>query len=205
MLQVLSETDPMNRARLQAFHQELERQGWVEGKTLRIDYRWAAGQLDRLNALARELVELRPDVIVSGGSSVAASALLRETTSIPIIFVQVPDPVTLGLVKSLARPGGNITGFTNYDFSVAGKWVELVKDLDPYITKVIFIAHPQSSTAIASFVSAFEEAGRALGITPSVNYVDDVPALERTMTGLSKEGRVGLVVGTGFFSSPTAR
>jgi putative tryptophan/tyrosine transport system substrate-binding protein len=149
--------------------------------------------------LAKELVELQPDLIVSGGSSVAVTALVRQTASIPIVFVQVPDPVELGLVASLARPGGNVTGFTNHDFSISGKWVELLKDMAPEIKNVVFMAHPQSSTAMTRFIPAFEEAGRAIGVKATVTHVGDVAAMENHLNALRKETRVGLIVGTGFF------
>src|SRR5262249_32025394 len=122
-----AESDLDDQARVQAFRARLRQLGWIDGDNVRVDYRWTAGVLDRFRTAAEELVALKPDVILAD-TTPSVVALLRETRTIPIVFVGVTDPVAQGLVASLARPGGNLTGFTNYEFSMGGKWLGLLKD-----------------------------------------------------------------------------
>jgi ABC-type uncharacterized transport system substrate-binding protein len=129
------ETDAENQARLKALVEALQQLGWTDGRDIRIDIRWAGGSLERVQEIVAEFVALRPDVIVSSGS-VATAAMKRATSSIPVVFVLVNEPDTQGFVASLARPGGNITGFTNMDFGVIGKSVELLKTMVPALTQI---------------------------------------------------------------------
>jgi ABC-type uncharacterized transport system substrate-binding protein len=126
MLQPLAVNDPEAQLRVSTFRQRLEELGWTDGYNVRIDYRWASGDAARIRALAAELVSLKPDAIL-GASTPVVTALRAETSAIPIVFVQVIDPVAAGFVTSLARPGGNLTGITNFEFTVGGKWLETLK------------------------------------------------------------------------------
>src|SRR5262249_59164747 len=135
----LAENDAEARARVIAFREELRKQGWAEGRNVQIDFRWAVGDDERVRAFAKELVELQPDVLVAH-STPATAALLHQTHAIPIVFVQVVDPVGSGFVQSFARPGGNATGFTNHDqATLGGKWLELLKQVAPRVTRLMLI------------------------------------------------------------------
>jgi len=129
------ENDPRAQSLLSTFKQELAALGWIEDRNLRIDHRWAAGDVNRADAFAKELVALRPNVILSNTTPVTA-ALHRETKTIPLVFVVVSDPVGSGFVESLSRPGGNVTGFVNLEASLVEKWLELLKEIAPGVTRV---------------------------------------------------------------------
>jgi len=126
VLMPLAESDPEGRARIAAFGEGLEKLGWTEGREVQIEYRWTAGDPDRARAYAAELVRLKPDVIFAATAS-SLAALQRETRSVPIVFAQVSDPVGGGFVASLARPGGNLTGFAQFEYAICAKWLELLK------------------------------------------------------------------------------
>src|SRR5437870_10278587 len=132
VLMTLAADDPQSPLRLAAFHQGLQQLGWTVGRNVQIDYRWGAGDADRIRKFATELVALAPDVILSTGSP-SAAAFQQVTRTVPIVFVTVVDPVGSGFVDSLARPGGNITGFSLYEYSISGKWLELLKEIAPGI------------------------------------------------------------------------
>jgi putative ABC transport system substrate-binding protein len=127
--------DPEGKARNAAFERRLQELGWTDGRNVRIDYRWGAGDVDRIRRYAAELVSLSPDVILTVGSA-TAGPLLQATRTVPIVFVQAPDPVGAGFVDSLARPGGNVTGFTLFEYGMSGKWLELLKEIAPGVTRV---------------------------------------------------------------------
>src|SRR5262245_5684522 len=130
--------DAEGQARLAAFHQGLQQLGWTVGRNVQIDYRWGAGNADRIRKFAAELVALAPDVILSAGSP-SVAALQQTTDTVPVVFVTVVDPVSSGFVDSLARPGGNITGFAVYDYSIGGKWLELLKEIAPGMRRAAVI------------------------------------------------------------------
>jgi putative ABC transport system substrate-binding protein len=133
---------------LAAFTKALQEFGWTEGRNLRIDYRWAAADVDRIHAFAKELVGLQPDLIL-GQTTPVVAALRRETTTIPIVFVVVSDPVGSGFVASLPRPGGNITGFINIESSLSGKWIEMLKDIVPRVTRAALMFNPETAPYFA--------------------------------------------------------
>jgi putative tryptophan/tyrosine transport system substrate-binding protein len=146
LLMLVAEIDPQAQAELTAFATELRHLGWTEGQNIRIDQRWANGDVSRLRALAAELVELKPDLLVVQGS--AALAALQETTrTLPIVFADVTDPVGQGFVESLARPGGNTTGFAMFELSMGEKWLDLLKTLAPSTEHVAILSNPVTSTA----------------------------------------------------------
>jgi putative ABC transport system substrate-binding protein len=147
-----AENDPEGRNRIDAFRQGLEKLGWTPGKNLRIEARWAGGDLERLKAQAAELVHLKPDVLLAGATT-SLVALQQATRDIPIVFAQVTDPVGAGFVASLARPGGNITGFTQHEFAIGVKWLELLKELAPRVKRVAVI-HQVDNPASAGYLTS---------------------------------------------------
>jgi putative tryptophan/tyrosine transport system substrate-binding protein len=146
VLMLFAQADRQAHAEYAAFTTELQRMGWTEGQNIRIDQRWASGDVSRLQALATELVDLKPDLVVAQGSA-ALAALQHATRTLPIIFADVTDPVGQGFVESLARPGGNTTGFAMFELSMGEKWLDLLKKLRPSIKQVAVLSNPATSTA----------------------------------------------------------
>jgi len=146
ILMLFAQADRQAHADYAAFTTELQRMGWTEGQNIRIDQRWASGDVNRLQALAAELVDLKPNLVVVQGSA-ALAALKHATRTLPIIFAEVTDPVGQGFVESLARPGGNTTGFAMFELSMGGKWLDLLKKLRPSIKQVAVLSNPATSTA----------------------------------------------------------
>jgi putative ABC transport system substrate-binding protein len=192
---LVGETDPQAHAELAAFTTELQRLGWTEGQTVRIDYRWADGDVSRLRALAAQLVELRPDLVVAQGS--AALAASRQTTqTLPIVFADVTDPVGQGFVESLARPGGNVTGFAMFEFSMGGKWLDLLKKLVPSTKRVAVLFNPPTPAAPFGklYFQSIAAAAPRFGIEPFSMEIDDEPDVERRPSDLAREPNSGLIV-----------
>src|SRR5215813_11050412 len=146
VLMSTGERDPETQLRVGAFREGLQKLGWAEGRNLRIEYRWGGGSVERTRAYAAELVALKPDVILGAPTS-AAVALHRETRTIPVVFAQVPDPIGVGLVESLSRPGGNMTGFAVFEYAIALKWLELLKQIAPQVTRVAILYDPEQPTS----------------------------------------------------------
>jgi putative ABC transport system substrate-binding protein len=169
--------------------------GWRDGRNFQIDYRWAAGDPERLAAFAKDLTALNPDVIFAVTTPAVAS-LLRETHSLPIVFAQVSDPVGSGFVASLARPSGNITGFTNInvDASMGGKWLELVMQIAPAVKRVIMIYNPPTAPFANYYLRPFEAAGAAHGVQARAAAVDSDADIENALASLAREPGGGLVV-----------
>jgi putative ABC transport system substrate-binding protein len=186
-----SETDPEGQTRVAALREALQELGWTEGRNLKIDYRWAASGLGLERAYAAELVASKPDVIFAAPSSVLA-AVQRETRTIPVVFAQVADPVAAGFVASLARPGGNITGFALFEFSIGAKWLELLKQIAPSVTRVAVIYDPVTPNA-AGFVPMIEAAGRASGVDAFVHSVRDTADIERVIEAFATKPNGGLI------------
>jgi putative tryptophan/tyrosine transport system substrate-binding protein len=179
------EHDMQSRAWIAAFQQGLKELGWIEGRNLRIDYRWPAGDLDRARMNANELVALQPDAILAGNTP-SVIALLRETRTIPIVFTNVSDPVGSGLIASLARPGGNVTGLTAFASSLGGKWLQLLKELVPGTERVAVIFNPDTAPFYPSYVSSIEAAAPAFLVRPISGPVRD----DRDIEGvISTQGR----------------
>ena len=150
MLMTQAEDDPSGQARIKAFLQALEQLGWSSGRNLRIEYRWSAGDPDRIRKDAADLVAHAPDVVLTNGAA-GVAPLLQDTRNIPIVFVLVADPVGAGFVDSLARPGRNATGFTALEYSFGGKWVELLKEIAPGVARVAIVRDPAISAGIGLF------------------------------------------------------
>jgi putative ABC transport system substrate-binding protein len=148
LLNILAEDDPESRLRIAAFKKSLQELCWTDG-SIRIEARWAGGDVERLRKHAKELVALGPDVILTSGS-VTVRPLQQATRTIPIVFVQAVDPVGSGYVESMSRPGGNTTGFTQFEYSLSGKWLELLKQIAPQVTRVAVVRDPVNGSGIAS-------------------------------------------------------
>ena len=196
VLSALAEDDPESVARRPAFEQALKALGWTNGSNLRVDYRWgAADDPDRARKYAAELVALAPDVILMSGTSVVAP-LMQATRTIPIVFVQVVDPVGAGFVESLARPGGNITGFTQFEYSLAAKWVELLKQIAPQVTRAAVIRDPRLGFGIGQF-AVVQAIAPSLGMELSPINAPDVSEIERGIAAFARFPNGGLVVTIG--------
>jgi len=180
------ENDPFTRRIVSAFAQALAGFGWIEGKNIRVDYRYAAGDLTRYKSYAAELVGLMPDAILASPGTVVA-ALREQTRTIPIIFVLVPDPVGLGIVQSLARPGGNITGFSSFDAPLMGKWLELLKEVAPSLTRVAVLFNPDTNIVAAMANRAIEAAAPSFGMTVTLAPVRDDSAIEAAVAAQAGE------------------
>jgi putative ABC transport system substrate-binding protein len=188
----LAVDDPEAQARSTAFSQELEQLGWTEGRNLRIDSRWGAGDADRVRKDAAELAALAPNVILANGSA-AVAALQQATRMVPIVFVAVIDPVGAGFVESMARPGGNATGFTNYEYGVSGKWLELLKEIAPRLARVAVIRDP-SIAAGGGQLGALQAVAPLLGVELSPIGVRDAGEIERGVTVFARGPNDGLIV-----------
>jgi ABC-type uncharacterized transport system substrate-binding protein len=186
--------DPEAQTSLTAFKQALQQLGWSEGRNLQIDFRGAAGDPERMQAFAKELVAFKPHVILTRSTPVTA-ALLKQTRTIPIVFTVVSDPVGEHFVESLARPGGNATGFTNVEFSLTGKWLELLKEVAPGIKRVAFIFNPKLAPGGGSYYTRLIEASApTFAVTPTVAPVHDAAEIERAIGEFVREPNGGLVV-----------
>lgn len=187
-----AESDPQAGPFLAAFNEGLRQLGWIDGNNIKIEVRWAASDLGRVTALAKELVGLQPDLIVGQATPVAA-ALQRETKSIPIVFVVVSDPVGSGFVSSLSRPGGNLTGFVNLEASMAGKWIELLKQVAPAITRTAVIFNPDTAPH-AYYESAIIPAARSQSVEPVEMPVRSVAEIDRGLEDFDRSSNGSIVI-----------
>jgi putative ABC transport system substrate-binding protein len=192
VLNAFPENDPVNRASVTAFAGALEQLGWVEGKNIRIDHRFAAGDPTLFKTYAAELVGLSPDAILASNTP-AVAALRQQTHTIPIVFVRVADPVGQGFVESLARPGGNITGFSVYDAPLMGKWVQLLKEVAPGVTRVAVIFNSGTAPYAALLNRGIEAAAPSLGMTATFAPVHDDPGIEDAIAAQAREPGGGLI------------
>jgi putative tryptophan/tyrosine transport system substrate-binding protein len=184
--------DPYAQARNAAFLRALEQMGWTEGRNVRIDMRWGAADADRIRQYAAELVALAPDVILGTGSA-TLGPLLQATRSIPIVFVIVPDPVGAGFVDSLARPGGNATGFTLYEYSIGGKWLELLKEVAPGIMQALVLRDAAIATGLGQF-AAIQSIAPSVGVEVRPVNVRDAGEIERAIVAFARSSNGGLIV-----------
>jgi len=192
VLMNLAADDPESSARVTAFAQGLQQLGWTDGRNVRIETRWAAGDADRYRKSATELVALMPDVILATGTS-AVVPLQQATRTVPIVFVNVVDPVGAGLVASLARPGGNATGFTLYEYGMSGKWLELLKEIAPRVTRAAVLRDPARAPGIGQF-AAIQAVAPSLGVELSPVDVRDAGEIERAITAFARSPNNGLIV-----------
>jgi putative tryptophan/tyrosine transport system substrate-binding protein len=182
---------PEGQARLNAITQALQKLGWTDGDNVRIDVRWAADDVERFRKYSRELVEMNPDVIVASASQGVAE-LQRITKSVPIVFASVVDPVGAGYVASLARPGGNTTGFTAFEYSIGGKWLELLRQLAPRVTRVAVIRDPAIASGIGQF-AAIQSAASSSAVELSAIDPRDARELERALDTFGREPNGALI------------
>jgi putative tryptophan/tyrosine transport system substrate-binding protein len=195
--------DPEEQARLAGFLRGLQKLGWTDGRNVRIDYRWAAADADRSRTYAAELVALAPDVILSSGST-SVAALLQTTRTVPIVFVNVVDPIGAGYVARLARPGGNATGFTAFEYSLSGKWLELLKEIAPTLTRIAILRDPALASGIGQFAAIQAMAPSSFGVELSPIDVRDGGEIERDVAAFARESNGGLIV-TGSSSAAVHR
>ena len=175
-----------------AFQQAMQQLGWSDGRNVRIDVRWGANDIDRDRKYAAELVALAPDVILASGT-LSAAALQNVTHTLPIVFAQIADPVGAGLVDTLARPGGNTTGFMNFEYSLSGKWLELLKEIVPSLRRAAVLRDSGTPAGIGQF-SAIQGAAQSLRVEVSPVSIHDASEIERAVAALARSANVGLVV-----------
>jgi putative ABC transport system substrate-binding protein len=193
------ENNPLGKPRLSAFTQALADLGWTDGRNMRIDLRWGGGDNNRIRLLAQELVGLQPDIILTGGAP-ATAAFQRETRTIPIVFVNVPDPVASRIVARLDRPSGNATGFAILETSLGGKWLELLLEIVPGLKRAAIMFNPDLGTA-APYVASFETAARSLKVAPITAPVHSDVEIETAIIALRREPGGGLFVMPDAFTS----
>ena len=192
VLNTLSAEDAVAQARYGAFVQGLQQAGWTIGRNVQVDTRWGAGDADRLRNYAAELVALAPDAILAVGNA-AGAPLLQATRTLPIVFVIVPDPVGAGFVDSLAQPGGNATGFVAFEYGLSAKWLELLKEIAPRVTRVAVLR----DAALASgpgLYAAIQSMAPSLGVEVSPVNVRTAPEIERAIAGFARSANDGLIV-----------
>jgi putative ABC transport system substrate-binding protein len=194
VLMTVGENDAEGQARLNALRRGLNQLGWAEGKNLAIQYRWAGGDIGRLQSYAAELVGLAPDIIIAN-STPALAALHAATTNIPVVFVMVVDPVGLGYIASLSHPGGNITGFTYMEVSLIGKWLDLLKGIAPAITRTAFLFNPDTAPYFTSFLRSFESTAHPEVMEVTAAPVPTSGELEATIASLARVPGGSLIVG----------
>jgi putative tryptophan/tyrosine transport system substrate-binding protein len=186
------ENDPGPKREVSAFNQALANLGWTYGGNVRVDLRWAGGDINRVGALAQELIGLQPDIILAG-STPATAAVQRETQTIPIVFTNVSDPVASGLVARLGHPGGNITGFANYEASLGGKWLELLSEIAPGLKRVAIMFNPDTAP-VSAHMPSLETAARSLKVAPIIAPVHGDGEIETAIVALGRGPGGGLVV-----------
>jgi putative ABC transport system substrate-binding protein len=204
VLMAFAENDPAAQSQVAAFRGALAQLGWTEGRNLKIELRWGAGDADRISTFAKELVELRPDAVVTQTTAVTA-ALARETRTIPIVFAVVSDPIGSGLAASLAHPGGNITGFTTNEPTLGGKWLGLLKQIAPRTERVALLFNPATAVTPQHFISHIEAAASSLAVQVSVAPVHAKDDIEGVIAAQARNSGGGLIVmpDAFFFDVPT--
>ena len=191
----LAADDAESQARYTAFVQALAELGWTVGRNVRIDTRWGASDGDKIRKSAAELIELAPDVILANGASIV-DPLRRMTRSVPIVFVNVTDPVAAGIVESLARPGGNATGFTSFEYGISAKWLQLLKEIAPRVTRVGVLRDPTQGSG-TSQLAAIQAVAPSLGAELRPIDVRDASEIERAVTAFASAPNRGLIVTSG--------
>jgi putative tryptophan/tyrosine transport system substrate-binding protein len=192
MLMPYNANDPQGQTRNAAFLQGLQQLGWTVGQNVQIDYRWSGANLDDTRKHAADLVALAPDVIFTTGTAGLGPAL-QATRSIPIVFANVPDPVGSGFINSLARPGGNATGFTTFDYGIGAKWLELLKEVAPNVTRAGVIRDPTIASGLGSW-AAIQSASPATGIEVSPINMADADEIERAVAAFAQAPNGGLIL-----------
>ncbi len=195
-----AESDPAVQSWLGAFRGTLAKLGWTEGSNLRIEVRWAGDDPDRMKTFAKELVDLRPDAILSVTTPVTG-ALIRETQTIPIVIVTVADPISSGFVANLGRPGGNLTGFALYEPSMGGKWLELLKQIAPGVTRVALLFNPATTVPVKFYMSSIEAAASSFAVQANTAPVHAKDEIEGVIATLAGNPGAGLIVMPDLFNT----
>ena len=193
VLTTAAENDATEQRRQAAFRRRFDELGWRAGRNIQIDYRWAANNADRLRIFAKELVELKPDLIFAE-TTPATAAVLGETRTIPIVFVVVSDPVGSGFVTSLNRPGGNVTGFMNMEPTLAGKWLGLLKEIAPHVTRVALLFNPATAPFTEQYLNPFKAAAASLAVEAIAAPVQQLSQLEPVAADRAREPNGGLIM-----------
>jgi ABC-type uncharacterized transport system substrate-binding protein len=194
------EADTEGSARLVAFLQRMRELGWSDGHNLTLESRWSGADIDRMRTFAREIVVQQPDLIVAVGTP-ATSAVMRETSAIPIVFTQVSDPVGGGLVTNLARPGGNVTGFTLFEFSIGSKWLQTIKEIAPNVTRVAVLFNPTTAPYAPLYLRSVEDGTSSFAVDFSTLPLQDVVELEPTIKTFAATPNSALLVLTDTFTT----
>jgi putative tryptophan/tyrosine transport system substrate-binding protein len=193
MLNGLAANDPEAQARVTAFQQGLKDLGWTVGRDLHVDLRWSTGDIAEMQTFAKELADLKPELIV-GMTTPAVAALVEETKTIPIVFAGIVDPVGRGFISNMARPGGNITGILNFEFSMGGKWLETLKQIAPLVRRVAVLFNQETAPFAASFVRVIEGSAESFAVEPIAASVRDAAQLERAIIDFAAKPDGGLIV-----------
>jgi putative ABC transport system substrate-binding protein len=202
VLMNLTAADPEGQARLAAFLQALQRSGWTDSHNVRIETRWSAGDPDRARTYAAELVTLTPDVILADGGT-TVGPLLKATRTVPIVFVNVTDPVGGGYVESLARPDGNASGFTLFEYAISAKWLELLKEMSPRVTRVAVLRNPALISG-GGQLGAIQTAAPSFGVELRPVDVRDRSEIERAVAAFARSSNGGLIVTANTFARGAA-
>jgi putative tryptophan/tyrosine transport system substrate-binding protein len=193
VLMAYAEDDPEGQALVAAFREALQKLGWTKSRNIRIETRWAAADVELMQRFAREIVELRPDLVLTQNTPTTA-AMLQQTRSIPIIFATGSDPVGSGFVASFAQPGGNVTGFIDMEASLASKWLGLLKEIAPRVTRVAFLFNPVTAPFAEFYLKPFKAAASSLAIEAIAAPVHDTSSLESVIASQAREPGSGLIV-----------
>jgi putative tryptophan/tyrosine transport system substrate-binding protein len=189
VLMAFDENDPEAKVYLSGFTQGLAELGWIDGRNLRMNVRWASGNVDRMRMSAKELLDLQPDVVLAHGTP-ATAAFQRETRTIPIVFAVVSDPVGVGFVENLSHPGGNLTGFIHMEASLGGKWLELLTEIATGVKRATIMFNPGTAPYARSYyLPSFEAAARSFKVAPSVAPVHSEAEIETVLTSWERTGR----------------
>jgi putative tryptophan/tyrosine transport system substrate-binding protein len=183
---------PEGQPAITAFEQSLQQLGWINGRNIQIEIRWGENDVDRDRKYATELVALAPDVVLAAGT-IGVTALQRVTRTVPIVFVRVADPIGAGIVDTLARPGGNVTGFMNYEYSLSGKWLEVLKQIEPQLTRAAIIRDAANPAGIAQF-GAIRTTASSLGVDVSPIDFRDAGDMEHAIANFARSPNSGLIV-----------
>jgi putative tryptophan/tyrosine transport system substrate-binding protein len=195
-----AESDPDVQSWIAAFRGALAKLGWTEGRNITIELRWGAGDADKISSFAKELVDLRPDAILSVTTPVTG-ALVRETQTIPIVLATVADPISSGFVTNLGRPGGNVTGFALYEPSMGGKWLEMLKQIAPGVTRVALLFNPTTSVPIKFYMASIQTGASSLAVQTSTAPVHAKDEIEAVIAALASNPGAGLIVMPDIFNT----
>jgi putative tryptophan/tyrosine transport system substrate-binding protein len=193
VLSGLPENDPEGHARISAFQEALEKLGWMEGRNVRFDVRWATPEVETIRRLAEELVALQPDLIVTQNTP-GTAATLQQTRVTPIIFVNIVDPVGSGLVANFLRPGSNVTGFVSLESTIVGKWLQLLKEIAPRVARVAFLFNPATASFAEYYLTPFKAAARSFAVEAIAAPVRDLAALETVIAAVADRPNGGLMI-----------